>query len=79
MKLEAYTCKKKADKQIKLGLEDIEGRNYISLGVVDEKGDMIPGGCLLRIYRFTGEIERKPDVSEEYGFKLDSKNRIIVE
>jgi len=78
MKLEIYD-KCKDEGIYRIGLKDNYYTNYISLGIVDESGNMIRGGYLLKIDKRTGAITRESNVCTGYGFKLDDNGKILLD
>lgn len=75
MKLEIYKQEKSIEKQpVRLALEKTsEG---ISVIAVDEHGNPIPAGYLIR-FKWDGTVLRNTNVSEELGFQFDNAGRII--
>jgi hypothetical protein len=67
---------KKTEQPIFLRLIDDPMNNEVSLYACEENGDLISGGCLIRI-RPCG-LFRYKDVSESIGFPLDYAGRIVL-
>ena len=76
MKLTIYKETEKDD-IVRLTLSQDRDGNVI-LKVVDKYGNSIHGGYILAITP-AGIIITFPEVSDEYGFKTDSKGRVIIQ
>jgi hypothetical protein len=76
MKYEIYQEKPQRKDMVRLRLVIDDGD--IVLMVVDEKGNCRRGGGILRIFR-DGSIHKVSGVLDEFGFRLDSNKRVIID
>ena len=70
-----YTEKEKCE-NVYFNLKD--GKNTVTLEVVDEKGESLWCGNILIINKKTGRIVSCNSINNELGFTLDSCGRVIV-
>lgn len=76
MKFEAFdNAESVKEEPIKLRLY-ASGGGHITVGVVNEGGDTLPGGHLIT-FRTDGNVVRHSSVSGHFGFKQDGRGRIM--
>ena len=78
MKIEIFdTCKEVKPQPVRLRLVGY-GKNSVMLTAVRPDGVSMPCGNLLRI-EADGTITRCKGVNPDFGFQLDSRNRIVTQ
>lgn len=68
-------AKKEAVKEVSLRL--VENELGVDLVAVDNKGEVIKNGCVLRILN-SGMLVRVPALSKDLGMQLNEKGQILM-
>lgn len=67
------------EKEKEIFLKLVDAGSHISLLAVDEHGNRLPAGHILKISKSEGTLTLSSGVSKELGLKLSANRRIEIE